>query len=158
MLHGWFKMKFKICFLLLALVGACTKRSLTAQESLEDYLNMSFTAGESRESHLSKTTGVLQEQISQMSDEDFAQYVNIEGVNKKKFKVMLSNCNEDKCFITYNLTYDEGTKSTPNSTVEVRKIAELWLEEGEWKVADVNNVKTHIEGKFEIEAPFEENN
>jgi hypothetical protein len=156
--HGWFKMKFKICFLLLALAGACTKRTLTAQESLEDYLNMSFKDGQTRQAHLAKTSGVLQEQISQMSDEDFAEYINREALNKRRFKVVLTNCNPEKCFITYNLTYDEGTKSTPNSTVEVRKIAELWQEEGEWKVADVNNVKTHIQGRQEIEAPLEENN
>ncbi|MBT3584967.1 MAG: hypothetical protein HN509_08675 [Halobacteriovoraceae bacterium] len=133
--------------------SSCTKKK-TPEEMLTDFVNYRFSSNQDRQTILEKTTGGLNVKIASMSDDEFAAFVDLKGFRKKKLKINLKKCTEKQCFITYTLGYDqkirENEKKEPFS-VEIKKIAELHLDSGIWKVNDVNNVKTYYNSQENID-------
>ncbi len=68
---------------------------------------------------------------------------------------------EDRCTLTYIIKYklvekDDTEAKERNYNSEVKKVATLVRSEDIWKISDVSNVKTFIDGKDAIEV-FEPN-
>lgn len=89
-----------------------------------------------------------------MNDKEFDHFTKNIKYKKKKFKVILKKCNDSRCFITYILTYAQPLPNNPDFEIEVKKIAELKNQEGLWRITNVNNVKSYIEGLKPLEIPF----
>ncbi|MBP5297185.1 MAG: hypothetical protein J6Y94_07645 [Bacteriovoracaceae bacterium] len=74
----------------------------------------------------------------------------MDRLKKKKFKITLQKCTPRQCFITYIIQYDVQEVKVTDFAIEAKKIAELRLVDGHWKVADIVNQKTYIEAKQSI--------
>lgn len=127
----------------------------TPEAALKDFINLRFKGGFDKESVLEKTTGELNGRISAMEESEFEEFAKVNLSDSYKLKVLLSKCEQAQCFLTYTLDYGMNESSDSNARLEVRKIAELHKIEDTWKVADVSELKTHIEMKnqLDIEAP-----
>lgn len=134
---------------LLILFAGCTKES-TPETALEDFIQYRFQSGQSKEDILEMTTGPLHEKLNEMSDEDLEKFIDVKDLKKRKLKVLIKNCEEDTCYLTYVLRYVQGKETPRDFSVEVKKIAQINKVEDKWLLADVSNVKTYIEAKKEL--------
>ena len=141
-------MKFLSLALILLFAG-CNKES-TPESALEDFINYRFENGQSREDILEMTTGVLNEKLSAMSEEDLNKFTDVKNLSKRRLKVLIKNCEEDTCYLTYVLRYVQGKEAPRDYSVEVKKIAQVNKVEEKWLLSDVSNVKTYIESKKEL--------
>lgn len=146
-------MKQLTLVLLLLLVG-CIKES-TPESALEDFINYRFQSGQSKEDILEMTTGPLLDKLNEMSDEDLEKYIDVKDLKKRKLKVLIKNCEEETCYLTYVLRYVKGKESPKDFSVEVKKIAQVNKVKDKWLLADVSNVKTYIEAKKELKVEEE---
>ncbi|MDC1175014.1 hypothetical protein OAT67_06450 [Bacteriovoracaceae bacterium] len=143
----------KIYYILMVLLVACNSNK-TPETTLKEFVNYRFKSGQSRSDILKMVTGTVEERISNMTDEEFEKFTEVESLQRKKFKVNIKNCEAEKCFLTYTVGYSDNLTDS-SYAVEARKIATLLKEGKVWKIADVNNVKTAIDTKDAIEAPVE---
>ena len=146
---------------LLVFSASCTKKS-TPETALNDFINYRFKSSQSKEDLLEMAANPLREKLESIEGEDLEKFLNTSAIHKRKLKVLLKNCEETKCFITYVLRYEQGKDDPKDFGVEVKKIAQV-IKEGEaWKVSDINNVKTYVEAKGNLdvsaEGPTETNN
>lgn len=127
----------------------------TPEAALRDFIHYRFKGSFEREKVLEKSTGPLFERIEAMNDEEFSEFSRDNLSDSFSLKVLLSKCENDKCFLTYTLAYDMNENSDASAEMEVKKIAELHKVEKTWKVADVSELKTHIQmnKQLDIEAP-----
>ncbi len=127
----------------------------TPEAALRDFINLRFKGGFEKASVLERTTGELYGRIEAMEESEFEEFAKVNLSDSYKLKILLSKCEETQCFLTYTLDYGMNESSDSNARLEVRKIAELQKVEQTWKVADVSELKTHIEMKnqLDIEAP-----
>ena len=137
-------MKF-ILFSLFFLIS-CTKKQ-SAEETLYSFVKYRFKENQSKDILLSQTTGILFKKIEDMDADTFKKFITNKQLKLKKYKVDLIKCTDIVCFITYTLSYNQTDKSGPKYLTEIKKIAELQLEGGLWKIADVSNIKTYIDSK-----------
>lgn len=141
--------KLIIAFASILLAISCTKK-LGPEETLREFIDYRFTSNQSAEKIMSFLDGDILEETQEMKDEELKQFLETEKFKKNSFRVVHSNCNADKCFLTYVLKYVE-TKEEEKSETEVKKIAELRkVDENTWKIFDITNVKTYIENKETI--------
>jgi hypothetical protein len=131
------------------LFASCTKRQ-SAEDVLSTFIKYRFNKNQSREVLLEKTTGSLFEKISEMDEETLARFIYNDDLKLRKYKVTLSRCSDETCFITYTLAYDQGDQKGRTFETEIKKIAEIKREDGLWKISDVSNVKTYIDSKRPI--------
>ena len=115
---------------------------------LLDYVDYRFTTGQKRDWLLSNTSGALNKEINQMSEEAFSRFSDVGHLQKKRIKVNLKDCSESKCSITYTVKYIDKKS---RFVIVTKKIAILVNHGDGWKVGDVNNIKSHMESKKEIE-------
>lgn len=128
---------------------SCSKK-LGPEETLKEFIDYRFSNNQNMEKVMSYLDGDILEETQQMSEEQFKEFLETEKFKKSSFKVIHSNCNTDKCFLTYILKYVES-KDVEKSETEVKKIAELRkVDENSWKIFDITNVKTYIENKETI--------
>jgi hypothetical protein len=144
-----FKLLF-ISFLSFGFLFSCNVQK-GPDASLKSFINYRFSASQDKDGTLAYTTGVLSDRINAMTDEEYSEYKNNSEYSKRKYRVNLSKCTENQCFITYTLSIIKKGDSGPSAIVDIKKIAELKKVEEKWKVADVNNVKTYIESKQPID-------
>jgi len=135
-------------FLVIAF-ASCTKKS-TPEKVLNDFVNYRFNTSQSKDELLEMTTGELYERINSMEGKDLEEFLNVKDLKKRKLKVLLKNCEENECFLTYVLRYGQGAANPKDFGIEVKKIAKVEREGQTWKVAEVSNVKTYIEAKKEL--------
>ena len=147
-------MKNIILVFLCFLAFACTKKS-TPERTLQDYVDYRFNKSQEKDDLLEMTTGTLYERISIMEDEQLKNFLKGERLQKKRLKILLKNCQDTQCFLTYILTYSQGTENPKEFGVEVKKIAQLDKVGESWKISDVSNVKTYIEAKKDLEVSAE---
>ena len=83
-----------------------------------------------------------------MGEQEFAKFIDTEHLLKKRVKINLKDCSEEKCSITYTVKYLDKKS---HFIVVIKKIAVLLNIEEKWKVSDVNNIKSHMDSKTEIE-------
>ena len=141
-------MKNIILLLSLIMVFSCNKES-SPESSLENLVSMRFD-GSSRSEILEIVTGKLHDQISNMSEENIKLFLENEGLRNRGLTITLKNCEGTKCYLTYILKYNDERPQGTTFKVEVKKIAQIDLIEGEWLISDISNVKTYIDSKKEI--------
>ncbi|MCO4794666.1 MAG: hypothetical protein KC493_13190 [Bacteriovoracaceae bacterium] len=129
--------------------SSCTKKG-NSEDVLKGYVKYRFSPTQSKDELLGRTTGTLNDKITEMNEEAFKDFVSMEKFKMRKFEINLKRCSEDQCFITYTLSYDQYQDGKRQYENEVKKIAEIRKIEESWKIADVSNVKTYIDSKEEI--------
>lgn len=143
---------FKYIFLAIALLftTSCFKEK-GASETLKTYIQQRFNGELDRLEIQQYLVGAIHDEIKNMSEDDFEKYSDLSNLKKKKFKVTHENCNSDKCFITYLISYDQFKDSKDFFRVDSKKIAELTKIDDSWKIEKVTNVKSYLESKQPID-------
>lgn len=147
-----------MCFFLLGntLLISCKKEE-SPERVLRSYIDLSFSSSASRSDFVARTTGELREQILEMTDEEFDIFADMGHFDMRRFRIEREACADDICHITYIISYRQfdGPKDSDDREnvfdAEVRKIAELTLEDERWKISDVKDVKTFFDSKKAIE-------
>jgi len=98
------------------------------------------------------TTGKLQSVIESMSDEDLEKYSDKSSIKNPKVKILKKSCEDSKCILTYIVSYETYTNDAKSFISEVKKLAEVLKDDGNWKIADVTNMKTYHESLEPINA------
>jgi hypothetical protein len=142
-----FKMKSLIFILLL--LASCTKKQ-SAENVLSAFIKYRFKPFQERPMLKAMTTGALNQKINDMDEETFKIFTSTKEFKIRKYKVILSKCSKDSCFLTYTLSYDESDVRGRKYETEIKKIAELQKIDERWKIADVTNIKTFIDAKRPI--------
>lgn len=126
------------------IVFSCTKKH-GPEEILQKYVDYRFSASQSRDGALEMLTGELKQKMSEMSEEELKIYLSAENLKKKSLQIQSSNCSSNICNIVYILKYERTDKGKEPYMVENKKEAVLNLEDKDWKISDVKNIKTYIE-------------
>lgn len=144
-------MKIALIFLLLtSLFTSSCKSEKDPEKVLRSFISYRFESNQSKDKLLNMTTGYLKDSINSMDEEQFKSFVKrSSSAIKKKLSIRLKNCNPKKCYITYVLSYK--TKTSQESIIDVKKIAELDNVEGSWKISDVSNIKSFIDMKNSLD-------
>lgn len=140
-----------ILLLAISLLTSCTKTN-DPEIALKEYVDLRFSNENiSRNDVLKRTSGTLQQQISNMSDDEFTKF-QTKNLKKRAFRILSTKCAKDECFVTYSIKYDTFDNSDGKVfTSEIKKIAQLQKENNEWKIVDVNNIKTFHDSKKALE-------
>lgn len=130
---------------LLLICVSCLKDNLSPEAALKSFVEARIDALVTREFILERVTGKMKQSLENISEEEFAKFADLRHVKKDSFKVLSKSCQDKVCFLTYSISYrtTEGDKTTFSS--EVKKIAEIINEKGQWLIADVTNIKTYHE-------------
>jgi hypothetical protein len=148
-----FQKKFQILIIALnlLLLISCKKEN-NAEGSLKSFINYRFSKNQNKEGILEKMTNPLKEKYETLTPEEFDQLLLTTNLKVTRLKILNSNCEkEEVCYVTYLLNYDTfNEKNEKSFSTELKKIAELRLVDKQWKIADVNNVRTYHDSKEEI--------
>jgi len=120
------------------------------EQALKNYINYRFSGEQKREKLVKMSTGSVKAQIETMSEVNFNSLYKTSDKKLKRVKINLKNCSEEKCSITYTLSFATFKGEVETFRSEVKKIAEMVKVDGSWKVSDVTNVKTYIDSKGPI--------
>lgn len=139
-----------VLFVVIFFSYSCNKE-LSPEDSLRSYIDYSLSGDGTREGFIEKSAGVMKERLESMDDKEFDEFAKeMDHVQKKRVRLNHTSCQDNKCFITYTLSYDGQANGESVYGIEVRKIAELIQEEQEWKLANISNVKSYYEASSEI--------
>lgn len=127
------------------------KREVSPERSLQNFIEYSFSSNQSRDRLATMTAGELKNQILDMNDEEFEVYTDMSRFELRRFRIERSQCSETECFITYIIRYGQFEGEERAFDAEVRKIAELTLDQNTWKISDVKDVKTFYDSKKGID-------
>ncbi len=137
-----------ISFFLLLFFVACNGPG-TPESALKGFVNLSFKGSKDKTDYLARLTGPLLAKYSSMGQEEFNKLLIGEGFKKNSFKILIKNCEEQKCFITYVIKYNQKGQNS-SYDIDTKKVAELVNEDDRWKISDVNDIKTFIDSSEEI--------
>ncbi|MDA8791595.1 hypothetical protein N9N67_00035 [Bacteriovoracaceae bacterium] len=151
------KLNLIILSIFLTLI-ACVEEKETPEKTLSIYLKERTSSQVDLEFYQSYTAGKMLASVEALNEEEFNEYSRPIDVKKKKFKIMKKNCIEEdnSCFLTYIISYDTPTEK-PETSAQVKKIAEMKKIENSWKIVEVVNVKTFYENKESIDITPESN-
>jgi len=139
----------ELYFALLFLFIGCSKDS-TPELVLKEFIQYRFESGQSKKDILEMTTGQIHQKISKMSEEDLKNFINVKDLKKRRLKILVKNCEEEICYLTYVLRYVQGSEIPKDFTIEVKKIAQINKVDKKWLLSEVSNIKTYIEAKKEL--------
>jgi hypothetical protein len=129
----------------------CDRSKKGPEDALRSFVQYRFTVGHSRDGLLERTTGELYEHIKALEGDGLKEYMALADLKNKSLRIQTSKCEEQKCHLTFDLKYSKTGKEGQDFEIENRKIAELRLVNGDWKISDVSNVKSYIDMNKEIE-------
>lgn len=133
----------------LLLIGC--KRELGPEESLREYVDYALSSNPTKDGFMSRSTGELLTMLEMMDPDEFEDYAKeMAHVDRRRLRVNSSQCDNEKCSITYTINYNSLSNDESIYTVEVRKIAQMIQEEDRWRLASIINVKSHYDGTKEI--------
>lgn len=139
-------MKFTILLFLFICLFSCQKKNQTPEDALKSYILKRLDGSLiKRDEILSLSTGKYWSEVNALNDEEFTKYENLKNIKKNTLRLISTKCSDNDCFITYSLAYDTMENDKRAFSSEVKKVAELKLEEGMWKIADINTIKTFHE-------------
>lgn len=141
----------QVLFIVLSIVFLSCSKKEDPESVLMDYINYRFSSNQNKNFLLENTTGVLRDRIESMSDKEFQEFIDMTKYKKGKFKVLLKKCTEEKCFITYALKYIHFIKGKKAYEIEVKKIAEILKTDQKWRISNINNLKSYVDGKLGID-------
>lgn len=144
-------MFLRILFLSLVLVAFSCSKKVDPEGILRSYVKTRFEKRLVPKSELLPyLTGDFHSKIEAMDEEEFKSFTNLKDLVYKDLKIILKNCTEDICQLTYLLRYKKFEGGPEKHSVEVKNVARLVKVEDRWKIDDVLSVKTYIESKKEI--------
>lgn len=114
-------------------------------EVLQSYINDRFNKELTREDFKDYFAGEILQELEGLDEKVIGDLNEVKQAKKKKLAIDFKRCDEDKCFITYTLSYDASAKADASQTgvtVKVKKIAELRRLENEWKIFGITDIKT----------------
>ena len=127
-------------------INSCSK-DLGPRESLKNFIDYRFSSSQSFSELEKMTTGqfldylrLIEQQSEAGSNEKFLKITSEKKLQKKSLKIVSENCEDKKCFVTYILSFSEGTMAK----VEVKSMAELIKVDKKWLISNINDIKTHI--------------
>jgi hypothetical protein len=135
----------KIIMAFLFLLTGCLEDSSSPEAALKNFVEARMGNVVTRDYVLERTTGSMKQSLENISDEEFTKFADLRNVEKNSFKIISKSCQEKKCFLTYSVSYLTKDKDASKYTSEVKKIAEVLLEDGKWLIAEVSNIKTYHE-------------
>ncbi len=145
-------MKIILSLIVLFSMLSCTKIPQGPAETLGRFVDYRFATNQTKEGLLKYMTAKASDEIQAMSEADLAELFKVEKFRKRNFQIVTEKCTEEKCFMTYVLEYDVlATNNTREFVTEVKKIAELQKIGEEWKVANIDNIKTFIDSTRPID-------
>ncbi|MEX1099337.1 MAG: hypothetical protein WEB87_02855 [Bacteriovoracaceae bacterium] len=147
--------KWIVYFALLVFYG-CSPSPETPEGLLRMYVNDVATKKVGKDYYLKYTAGALRESAEAAEEEALSQRNFLDKVSKVKVDVLNKNCQEKSCVLTYIVSYKTIEKDKEKFSTETKKLAEFVKEEGDWKISNVTNLKTHHESLEAINA-LEEN-
>ena len=125
------------------------------KRQLTDYISRSFDVhrGEDREKLIGFLTGDAKTRLSAWSEDQFLQafaenrrhYIKLTVQETKQISPSVVD-------ITYELTFLDQNKGR-DAKVTNRKLAELKLEQGQWLISEVKNLKELVEYRNEMSLP-----
>lgn len=134
---------------LLGLNSSCNLQG-EPEQALREFINYRASSGQQKNFYIKNTSGKMLDFYEDMSEAEFSKYISLKKIFGKKLRVNLKKCSDKTCAITYTISFhSEGEKSAKVET-EVKKIAELVKEDGNWKISDILNIKSHFEFKDPI--------
>jgi hypothetical protein len=140
-------MKFLLVLFLLPLLVLSCRQNKGPEDSLRDYIKYAVSGNVSQDGFLERSAGELLAQLEMMDPDEFKEYSQeMSHIDSNRVRVNSSNCQEDRCSITYTVSYKAKSDEKEIFSVEVRKNAELLRSEGVWKLSSINNIKSHYEG------------
>lgn len=143
-----------ICILALLTSFSCTKKS-TPEGALKSFIEYRFDSSQSRDDLLDMTSGLLNENISAMNDEDLKKFLNVKDLKRRRLTVLVKSCEPTSCFLTYVLRYSQGSEKPKEFGVEVKKIAKIVKLGETWKISEISNIKTYIDSKKSLDISAE---
>jgi len=138
--------KYLLAFLFI--LASCMDENVSPEGTLKSFIQARFGNVVTRQFILDRVTGKMQQSLENMGDQDFEKFADLRNVKQDSFKILSKSCQEKQCFLTYSVAYNTTEKS--KFTSEVKKIAELTLVDGKWRIADVTNIKTYHEAQEPI--------
>lgn len=139
-------MKFVAFVTILFLLNGCQKKNQTPEDSLKSYINRRLDGSLiKRDEILNLATGKYWSEVNALNDEEFTKFESLKNIKKNTLRLISSKCSDNNCFITYSLAYDTMENEKRAFSSEVKKVAEMKLEDGVWKIADINTIKTFHE-------------
>ena len=60
-----------------------------------------------------------------LEGKELKKFLDSSDLKKKRLKILLKNCGDDQCFITYVVAYGQAKKGSDRYAIEVKKIAQL---------------------------------
>lgn len=135
---------FLLVFILFSLFFSCNFQG-EPENALRGFIDYRISDDQQKDFYLENTSGKMLQFFEKMDELEFKKYASIKKINSKKLKLNLKKCSDKTCSITYTISF--RTKGLEDSKVdtEVKKIAELVKVEGDWKIADIINIKSHFE-------------
>ena len=140
----------KILLMTLLVLASCTKGENSAKGALQSLANAFEEKNVSKEFLLSKTTGKLNQEIQDSNDSEWENYFGTGIAGPYKIYFEQETCNKIQCVVTYIVKYKQASEDKENSQIEVKKVATVVLVDGNWLVAEITNIKTHIENKNDL--------
>jgi len=80
-----------------------------------------------------------------MSDQDFKNFADMQNIKSKSFKILSKSCQEEKCLLTYSISYQTTNGDQVQFSSEVKKTAELVKTGSNWLISEVSNIQTFHE-------------
>lgn len=152
-------MKFIFLVSIIPVLILSCRQNKGPEDSLRDYINYAVSGNVSQQGFLDRSAGELLTQLEMMDAEEFEEYSKeMAHIDSKRVKINSSNCQEDRCSITYTVSYQANSNDKEIYKVEVRKNAELLRFEGVWKLSSINNIKSHYEGTDITDQEFKDAN
>jgi hypothetical protein len=138
---------FYFCFLIL-LIASCNQDE-GPEQVLRSYISIRFQEKQNFDDLLSKTTGELKANLKSLSGEDRIKFDQSSQFKKNALKILSKDCSEKKCDITYIISYEKKNQDNPYRA-EIRNIAKLVNEDGDWRISSVGGLKSYFGSKKEI--------
>lgn len=144
-------MRYILCVGLIIVGISCTKKADTPEEALKEYISGIPNNVSNRDFYLERTSGKLKAAIQAMDEEEFKQFTSMPKLEKLKYEILHKNCQPNSCIITYTVEYAQEFEQEGKFDSASKKIAEIIMDEGQWKIANVTNLKTFIDSKTPVD-------
>lgn len=131
------------------LLASCS-REAGPEARLKTYLDLRLSGGHGKEEIMGFLMGGMRDDIARMSPEEYRVFDAI-GIRRLKApRVVARRCRGGACFLTYTFKYSKRLFDSPaggrgkDVEVEVKKVARLEQEGGQWKISAVDNTKSFV--------------
>jgi hypothetical protein len=137
--------------LIVLFLGGCfNQRPQGPEDVLRTFINYRLSSSQSKQELLDLSTGKMRAQIEAMPEENFKKFTNTSMFRLNSIEITLKSCNPNHCTITYVLKYSKMSGDTTSASNEIKKMAEIEKEGGQWKISGVSTVKTYLDIKDPI--------